>query len=385
MACHNGSVLATGTWIARLGACVLIGIVTFVSAPATGRDLVVEIVAYAICVVATAYWLYADLRTAGPSHPAFVTSMWIMAAVAGVVTMAPSGGAFIGFVIMAVIAAAADPARLAGWAISATAAVAILVGLILFDAGTGNLLDYGLVLLVSVIGGRHRRSYRIQAQQSAAMVAQLEQLRAEQHRVAVLDERNRIAREIHDVLAHSLGALGIHLQVVRAVLTEQHDAERAATLLDQAQRMAGDGLVETRRAVEALRGDDTRLDQQITALIEVHRGRHRASVDFAVDGEPATLPPEATIALIRTAQEALVNTAKHAPHQPIRVRLSYDADQVRLRIENALPEAAVGTTFSSVNGGYGLTGMRERLLLINGTLTTGSDDRNWTVAARVPR
>ena len=82
--------------------------------------------------------------------------------------------------------------------------------------------------------------------------------------------------------------------------------------------MATDGLVETRRAVQALRGDATRLDEQIADLVADPSGAARTAVDFTIDGEPTDLTPEATVALIRTAQEALVNAAKHAPHQPVR-------------------------------------------------------------------
>lgn len=154
--------------------------------------------------------------------------------------------------------------------------------------------------------------------------------------------------------------------------------------------MATDGLVDTRRAVQALRGVTAGLEEQIGDLARTHRNRHHASVGFQIEGEPLTLAPEATVALSRTAQEALVNTAKHAPHQPVDIRLTYDDNGVRLAISNTLatPGAAPGeatAAFSSVNGGYGLVGMRERLLLINGTLTTGSDQRCWTVTAEVPQ
>jgi len=177
---------------------------------------------------------------------------------------------------------------------------------------------------------------------------------------------------------------------VHAVLGEQGDTSRALSLLDQAQRMAKDGLAETRRAVHALRADATGLDEQLAALIDTHRSRHHASVSFGVDGQPRPLPPEATVALIRTAQEALVNTAKHAPAQPVELGLHYGEDGVQMIISNPLPpdtpgSPAPGTAFGTVNGGYGLTGMRERLLLIGGSLTAAPGDGRWTVTAQVPR
>ena len=87
----------------------------------------------------------------------------------------------------------------------------------------------------------------MQAEQSAALLAKADQLREEQAKVAALDERARIAREIHDVLAHSLGAPGLHIQAAQAVLTRQHDEAQAVELPGQARRLAADGLNQTRR------------------------------------------------------------------------------------------------------------------------------------------
>jgi signal transduction histidine kinase len=384
---HTGSMLATLTWLVRAVACVLIGVLTFAVSPTTGADLVVEIVAYGVSVVVLAFWFSGDVRRWQSRPAAAMFGLAVMAATAGVATNAPNGGALVGFAAVAAIAAGAETATLTGWLVTATGILAVEIGAIIFNASTAAVVGYPLILVATFIGGRNRRGYRIQAEQSTAMLAQLEQLRTEQRNVAVLDERNRIAREIHDVLAHSLGALGIQIQAVRAVLTDDGDVDRAIGLLTQAQRMATDGLVETRRAVQALRGDATRLDEQITALAHTHRERHGTAVDFSIDGEPVDLTPEATVALIRTAQEALVNAAKHAPHQPVHIALRYDDDALILAITNPLQgsDDAVRPLLGGVNGGYGLTGMRERLLLLRGTLSAGFDDENWTVRAQVPR
>ena len=100
------------------------------------------------------------------------------------------------------------------------------------------------------------RSRRVQAEQSRALLA-------EQHRADVLGERTRIAREIHDVLAHSLGALGIQIQSARAVLTDQEDITKAVEILMTAQKMATEGLNETRQAVHALRADIRSLNDEL--------------------------------------------------------------------------------------------------------------------------
>jgi signal transduction histidine kinase len=377
------------TWLFRGGGAVLIGVATFGYSAASGRDLIIEAVAFAIGAVVVAYWLVADLCPELRQPRVLAGALIVMAAASGFASMGAHGGPLIGLAFMAAIGAGAGSSLLAGCVTTAIALVGVEVGALVTGASATSALGFPLLLIVAFVSGRNRAAYRHQAEQSAALVTQMEQLRAEQRRAAVLDERTRIAREIHDVLAHSLGALGIQLQAIHA-LTEQGDTGRAQSLLDQAQRMAKDGLVETRRAVHALRGDTTGLDEQLAALIDMHRSRHHAHVGFGIDGQPRLLPPEATVALIRTAQEALVNTAKHAPLQPVDIGLHYREDGVQMIISNPLPPGRPGspgrgTAFATVNGGYGLTGMRERLLLINGSLTAASGDGRWTVTAQVPR
>ena len=141
-----------------------------------------------------------------------------------------------------------------------------------------------LLIAVCAMFGLQRRSYRVQAEQSAALLAQHERLRAEQRRADVLDERARIAREIHDVLAHSLGALGIQIQAAKAMLTDHGDVDRAVEALATAQRMAADGLTETRRAVHALRVDTLPLGEELAAVADTHRQRYHVPVTLETSG-----------------------------------------------------------------------------------------------------
>ena len=196
-----------------------------------------------------------------------------------------------------------------------------------------------LLIAVCTMFGLQRRAYRVQAEQSAALLAQHERLRAEQRRADVLDERTRIAREIHDVLAHSLGALGIQIQAAKAMLTDRGDIDRAVDALATAQRMAADGLTETRRAVHALRVDTLPLGEELAALAATHRQRYHVPVTLETSGEARALPPDATLALLRTAQEAMTNAAKHAPGQRVAVRLDYGDHDVRLSVVNGLDAA----------------------------------------------
>src|SRR5262249_27704282 len=231
------------------------------------------------------------------------------------------------------------------------------------------MLGLPVIVASGLLIGRNRGAYRVQAEQAAVLLAQREQLQAEQRRADLLDERARIAREIHDVLAHSLGALGIQIQAARSVLHK--DADQASDLLAAAQQMAAEGLVETRRAVQALRTDTLPLEEELALVTDTHAQRYHATVSYDPGGIPAALPPDATLALLRIAQEALVNAAKHAAGQPVAVRLDYGDADIRLTVRNDLPPGAdtrQPADVSTVNGGYGLTGLPAPLPLLHRNL-----------------
>jgi signal transduction histidine kinase len=140
--------------------------------------------------------------------------------------------------------------------------------------------------------------------------------------------------------------------------------------------------------VHALRGETRPLPDGLAELSADHQRRHSAQVSFQVSGEPRPLPLDAGLALTRIAQEALVNTAKHAPHRPVDIRLDYTDVHTSLAVTSHLAEHGPGEhkpELATVNGGYGLAGMRERLLLVDGTLSAGRKGGDWVVLARVPR
>jgi signal transduction histidine kinase len=152
--------------------------------------------------------------------------------------------------------------------------------------------------------------------------------------------------------------------------------------------MAAEGMEETRRAVHALRAYTLPLNEQLAGITDAYAQRYRVAVSFDTSGVPAPLPPGATIALLRVAQEALVNATKHAAGQRVAVRMDFGAADVRLTVRNDLAPGSAGSGgagLNTVNGGYGLTGMRERLRLLNGTLEAGQRDGQWVVTAVVPR
>ena len=236
----------------------------------------------------------------------------------------------------------------------------------------------GMVVLLTVLG-LNRRGYQVRARQAEELLAQTKLAQQEQSRAAALDERARIAREMHDVLAHSLGALTVQLDVAEALL-DKGDTEQASARVQRANRLAREGLTEAREAVAALRRDSVpSLSEAISQLAEAHRRDH-GPVDFHAEGAPRPLPSAAVVSLVRAAREALTSAARHAPGEPVTMALVYKADDVTLTVANAVPADA-----PVLDGprGYGLTGMRERLALVGGTLEAGGADR-WLVTATVP-
>jgi signal transduction histidine kinase len=389
--------LGSGTWPVRVIAYVVVSVITLGTRTTHGGFVISAVVCVGLLLVA---WVGIDVAAIRghriPRWPIVVVLVGIGVA-CGLVTALRGGEPMVAFATVAAIGAGNDlPIGLAS-TVAATCILAIEMSYLAFGFGSGD-LGWPLAVVAGVLVGRSRRDARVQRAQAVALVAQAERTRAEERRVTMLDERARIAREIHDLLAHSLGALGIQLEAATALLTDAHDIDRALPLLDQARRLASSGLEETRLAIEALRTDAPPLPESLRSLVESHVDQYRTPVDLTITGAAHPLSPDANLALIRVAHEALANAAKHAPSAPIAVALDYGADETTVTVTN---ETSPGRQLADAptpgspgaNGGYGLAGMRERLLLIGGTLTAGNtadtlttdlDGPGWTVRARIP-
>jgi len=385
--------LRTVNWVARALGFAWLGLLAFLIAPAHRPFAVpVQIAAYCLLGLGLLGWmLIVDLRPAGAwlRDARFPVVLGVIAVASGFAAGAGGGGtAMVAFVFVAALVAGGETSLAAALAVTGAGILAIEISGLAFGGGYGVQLGFPVIVVAGLLIGRNRGAYRIQAEQAAQLLAQRDQLEAEQRRAAWIDERARIAREIHDILAHSLGALGIQIQAARAVLTDHGDIARADEILGAAQRMAAEGLVDTRRAVHALRAGTLPLDEELARVSGTYAQRYHVAASFDVGGVPAPLPPDATVALLRIAQESLVNAAKHAEGQRVSVHLDYSDTDVRLTIRNDLPPGTGVTgpaAVSTVNGGYGLTGMRERLRLLNGTLQAGRRDNQWVVTAELPR
>jgi signal transduction histidine kinase len=326
---------------------------------ATGWGLVV----LALVGVAAVAWLAMTVR-GGRTQ---AVAVWVCAA-AGLALCALDTRGFAPCYLIAACTVAVAALPLAE-AVAGTAAAAGGLTVVLWAQGQGWLEmlvwagSLSLVLLLGVV----RRQREEQARQART--------------VAALDERARVAREIHDVLAHSLSALSVQLETAAALLEKDRAAD-AAVLIERAGRLARDGLTETRRAVGALRGDPVPLGELVGALADGYRTDLGAPADVTVSGTPRPLGGEPGLALFRTAQEALTNVRKHAPGSAVAVHLEYEADAVRLTVrDDGCGDTRPG---KAPPGGHGLAGLRERVGLAGGTITAAADGAGWRVDARIP-
>ncbi len=391
-------------WSLRAFVFVLVGVLTFLVQPPGATAVKAQFVGWVVAGLGLLAWSLADTypAAAGYRSRALPVILGVIAVAAGFTCTAGSNENNCAslLVSMATAGAGIELAIPASWAVTIAGVLAIEANWIIYRSGSSQVsvfLLYPAIPLVGLLLGRLVRARRVQAEQSATLLAQTQQLLASRGRADDLGERARIAREVHDVLAHSLGALGIQIQTARAVLTDHQDIDRAVEILLTAQRMAADGLTETRRAVHALRTDSKPLDEELRRATAVYGERYDVKITLGVGGSPRPLPPDATVALLRTAQEALVNAAKHAAGQCVAVKLDYAASDVRLTVVNGLPEGrdlanghgpahgyAASAGQGTLSGGYGLTGMQERLRLLNGTLEAGPRDGQWAVTAELP-
>jgi signal transduction histidine kinase len=273
----------------------------------------------------------------------------------------------------------------ATWAAPALAVALFGTGA-LIGAGGLNDLVFGGLLYVGVWGiGRVLRVRSRDVRELSDRAEQLEHDLEERAREAVADERARIARELHDVVSHSISVVTIQAQAVRRRL--RPDQEREIEDLRGVETTARQAMAELRRLFGVLRaaGDRPSL-APAPGLGELERlvDRTRAAgleVDLAVEGERRTLAPGIDLAAYRILQEALTNVLKHAGATRAAVTIRYGHNALALCVEDDGSGISPGR-----NGeGHGLIGMHERVSVYSGTLETGNrPDGGFRILARLP-
>jgi signal transduction histidine kinase len=213
------------------------------------------------------------------------------------------------------------------------------------------------------------------------LLSALEASRARELEAATVAERTRLARDIHDVLAHSLTALVVQLDSARMLLQREEASGEALESVQRARHLAQEGLDETRRAVGTLRGDRVPGAAMLSSLVADFERDSGICCDFSVGGQAVDLRSQAQLTLYRTAQEALTNVRKHAPANPVRMHLEYDPTGAELTVEDS---GAPPPPSSPDARGYGLEGMRERAELLGGSLEAGPNDHGFRVRLWLP-
>ena len=307
---------------------------------------------------------------------------WLaVVAVAGAAAAAPD---LAGLVLLVPVVAVALIGSAAPWPVASgwTAAVcAVLAGVHDVVGVPGqSTVRYATLPVLGLAFGVVSRQRQQRLESAERLLAETRRANTEQARAAALAERSRLAREIHDVLAHTLGALVTQLAAAEALL-DADATEAGRQHVRHARRLSAEGLREARRAITTLRGVDPPLPDLLRVLAD--RRDRQGPVDVEVSGTVRTLPPEASLALYRAAQEALTNAGKHAPGRPVRLALHYDCAAVELVVANTLPGPAEADGEGG-DSGYGLVGMGERAALLGGQLFAGRVGDDWVVRLRLP-
>ncbi|MFE3072978.1 sensor histidine kinase [Streptomyces sp. NPDC059247] len=380
----RGRVVLDHFLIAALSVWVLAGCYT--SGAFDGWYAPVPPIAFGLCVVAALGYH----RTTFDHRAAASLGLLAVMALCGLGAYAAGAptSATVLWIVVSVMAMGRLPLRMG------LAVVAVLVtGFV--EADETGLLGAGVTTAAVLLAGY---SLRLDAQARGAgfqLLAQERLAREAEAASAALAERARIAREIHDVLAHSLSAQMVHLEVARLKIESGAERAEILKLVTSARAMAREGLAETRHALSALRGDMVPVEDYLRDL--AREGRTLVEVT----GEHRELPAEASQAVRRVAQEALTNVRKHAPGARTRILLAYETDRISLEIRDSGPPPTVaddedggrcggdggdggGLGLGSSGSGYGLRGMRERAELLGGSLDAGPEGAGFAVRLRVP-
>ena len=253
--------------------------------------------------------------------------------------------------------------------------LAVIVGTSPYDVNLGDVLTNVVIFATAWVLGDNVRTRRAYVAGLEDRSSRLEREREEQARQAVADERARIARELHDVVAHNVSVVTVQAGAARRIL--RSDPERAAEALAAIELTGRQALAEMRRLLGVLRPEDAASEAlapqpsvaDVGVLVEQVRDAGLA-VDLEVEGPRRDLPSGVDLSAYRIVQEALTNTLKHAGPARARVVVRYGTSALELEVSDdgrGMAEALAGVK----GAGHGLVGMRERVALYGGQLSAG--------------
>jgi signal transduction histidine kinase len=272
-----------------------------------------------------------------------------------------------------------------GWRFWVPAVCSVGATFFVVPEGLGRTTVSALIIALAFVAGRLAAQQRDLARLMMARAQEAEQMAQARGAQAAAEERTRIARDMHDILAHAVSLMIVQAEAGAAVVHQ--DARKAETAFDAIADGGRDALTQLRRMLGVLReGDALALSPQPTIselprLVETVRAT-RIDVRLVVVGEPRMLPRDTEVAVYRTAQEALTNIVKHARADRAELRLDWTPEALTVRVT----DDGVGPVAGAGDPGRGLIGIRERITSCGGTVHTGPgvDGRGFQVLVRIP-
>jgi signal transduction histidine kinase len=285
-------------------------------------------------------------------------------------------------IVAALLALYAVGSRTSGWRFWLGGTIALAAGCASTLIRQGEFTsDIFSVVLVTGVGLLIGRALGVLETETEVLERERDK-RAEQ---AVAEERSRMARELHDVLGHSISVMGVQAGAVRRVLRPEQERERDALLaVEQTGREA---VAEMRRLIGLLRTDEGGISGPSPSLTRVEQlaadmRQAGLAVELSVEGDLAGLPPGADLAGYRIVQEALTNVLKHAPQAHVSATVRSNGSELAIEV---LDDGSGAVAATNGHPGHGLLGMRERTTLYGGELSAGPQPGGgFGVRARIP-
>lgn len=292
-------------------------------------------------------------------------------------TSTPIPGDFAPLILVLMVGVVGSLASVPGGLLAAALAAALL-GI----AAMTHRLD-GIALYLSFVAMGWLVGFLLRTQRE--LLVRQHEMQADLAAHAAADERRRIAREVHDVIAHSLTVTLLHVTGARRGLQEDRDIDEAVDALRDAERLGRQAMADIRRTVGLLEQGPSRIVPEPgigdIAVLIADFSQAGLAVTFDTDGPYEQVSGAVGLALYRITQESLANIAKHAPASNTAVRLSISRANATLAIVNELP---VSFTAQPESDGRGLHGMRQRVELLDGAIEIGPIGNDWSVRAKIP-
>ncbi|MFI5509600.1 sensor histidine kinase [Mycobacterium sp. NPDC051804] len=376
---RRGEVLPLGfTWAFVLTVDVtVVGVCVIAAMQRPAADLPAGLIAIAIAAVPCGVFLVYGVTMKVYEAPGLWSAWTAATAIFLFATSTPVSGDFAPLLLVLVVGTVGAMSGLfAGFLATASSMALLLVAFAM------HRLD-AFALYLSFVGMGWLVGYLMHTQQQLLLKQQQAQAQLAEH--AAADERRRIAREVHDVIAHSLSVTLLHTTAARRGLQEDRDVDDAIESLEQAEQLGRQAMADIRRTVGLLDDGRTKLTpepgvQEIPTLVNDFL-RAGLNVTLYTAGPVDRVTPTVGLAMYRIIQESLANIAKHAPESDSTVSLEVSQESAKLKVTNQLPvtvSASVGTV------GRGLNGMRQRVELLGGHVDVGPSGDQWSVLAEIP-